>query len=159
MPDQSGGDQLDAGLQTLRILAAEDDVSNQLVLETILNSLGLVATIVENGAEAIAAWETQRFDLILMDIQMPVLDGLDATREIRRRELKQDLAATPIIALTANVMDHQIAECLKAGMDGHLPKPFEIDKLNLALSIARELSSDLDRPAFDLPRYQTPAPL
>ncbi|HEY2658759.1 MAG TPA: response regulator [Caulobacteraceae bacterium] len=130
---------------SLRILAAEDNEINQAVLKAILQPLGLEPLIVENGAEAVEAWQTQRFDIVLMDVQMPVLDGLDATREIRRREVELGLAATPIIALTSNVLQHQVAECLDAGMDGHLAKPIQIDKLFATLLAAYKLCADGDQ--------------
>jgi CheY-like chemotaxis protein len=90
--------------------------------------------IVENGAQALEAWSAQAWDLILMDVQMPVMDGPTATREIRRREAEQRLPRTQIIALTANTMSHQIAEYMAAGMDGHIAKPIEADALFQALS-------------------------
>jgi CheY-like chemotaxis protein len=125
------------GLEGLRILAAEDNVTNQLVLKTILHSLGLEPVIVDNGQEAVDRWSQSPFDLILMDIQMPVLDGVAATREIRRREAEAGAGRTPIVALSANAMKHQVAEYLAAGMDAHLAKPIQIDRLYATLAAAR----------------------
>jgi CheY-like chemotaxis protein len=78
---------------------------------------------VENGAEAVEAFRNQRFDVVLMDMQMPVMDGLTAIREIRKFEAAQGLARTPIIALTANAMTEHVRACLAAGADRHLAKP------------------------------------
>jgi len=126
-----------AGFAGLRVLAAEDNATNQLVLKTILHSLGLEPVIVENGALAVEAWRREAFDLILMDIQMPVLDGVAATQDIRRIEAEEGRPHTPIIALSANSMKHQVDEYLAAGLDAHLAKPIEIDKLYAVLEQAR----------------------
>jgi signal transduction histidine kinase/FixJ family two-component response regulator len=113
----------------LRVLAAEDNATNQLVLRTLLGAVGIVPTLVDNGAEAVAAWRDGDWDIILMDIQMPVMDGLTATKEIRRQEAADGRAHTPIVALTANVMDHHVREYLAIGMDDCLAKPISADKL------------------------------
>jgi CheY-like chemotaxis protein len=110
----------------LRVLAAEDNDTNQLVLKTLLGQAGLDVTLVENGQQAVEAWERDEWDLILMDIQMPVMDGVVATRLIRRRERETGRRRTPIIAVTANAMTHQIAEYDAAGMDGVSPKPIDL---------------------------------
>ncbi len=123
----------DCGLEGLRILAAEDNATNRLVLKTILHSLGLQPMIVANGRQAVEAWSKAPFDLILMDIQMPELDGVAATREIRAREALRGAARTPIVALSANAMKHQVAEYLAAGMDAHLAKPIQIERLYATL--------------------------
>ena len=113
----------------LRILAAEDNDVNQLVLKTLLGQVGLEPTIVGNGEEAVAAWARGDWDLILMDAQMPVMDGIAATREIRRREAETGRLATPIIAVTANAMAHQVESYLAAGMNGVVAKPIQIAQL------------------------------
>ena len=110
----------------LRILAAEDNQMNRLVLKTLLGQLGIDPCMVENGEQAIQAWETGRWDLILMDVQMPVMDGLMATRIIRDREARQGRAPTPILALTANAMSHHAHEYLAAGMNGVIAKPIHV---------------------------------
>jgi signal transduction histidine kinase/CheY-like chemotaxis protein len=120
----------------LRVLAAEDNRVNQLVLRTLLAQLGLEPTIVENGAQALEAWEQDDWDLILMDVQMPVMDGPTAARHIREREARSGRARTPIIALTANVMRHQIDQYLALGMDGIVAKPIEIRQLFEAIAEA-----------------------
>jgi len=114
---------------SFRVLAAEDNRVNQLVLRTLLGQIGLDPTIVENGAEALEAWEKGDFDLILMDVQMPVMDGAAATEAIRTREAASGRPATPIVALTANAMRHQVEAYRAAGMDGILAKPLEIAAL------------------------------
>jgi signal transduction histidine kinase/ActR/RegA family two-component response regulator len=113
----------------LRVLAAEDNVTNQLVLKTLLAPAGIEPTVVETGRLALEAWEGAVWDLILMDIQMPEMDGVEATLAIRRRERETGRARTPIVAVTANAMTHQLAEYLAAGMDGVVAKPVEIATL------------------------------
>jgi CheY-like chemotaxis protein/anti-sigma regulatory factor (Ser/Thr protein kinase) len=123
----------DAPIETaadeLRVLAAEDNLTNQLVLKTLLAPAGIDPTVVENGREALEAWEGQVWDLILMDIQMPEMNGVEATQAIRRRERETGRARTPIVAVTANAMTHQLGEYLAAGMDGVVAKPVEITNL------------------------------
>jgi len=124
----------------LRILAAEDNAVNRLVLKTLLEQVGLEAVTVENGALALAAWESEPWDLILMDVQMPVMDGPDAARAIRAVEAREGRPRTPILALTANAMAHQIQSYLAAGMDGHVAKP--IEALALFAAIAQAVEPD-----------------
>jgi signal transduction histidine kinase/CheY-like chemotaxis protein len=122
--------------QDIRVLAAEDNEVNQLVLKTLLLQAGVDPTIVSNGAEAVAAWEREDWDVILMDVQMPELDGPGATRAIRAREAETGRRRTPVIALTANAMAHQRAEYEAAGMDDLVPKPIDITRLFEALDQA-----------------------
>jgi signal transduction histidine kinase/CheY-like chemotaxis protein len=110
----------------VRVLAAEDNATNQLVLKALLAQVGVEPVVVENGALALEAWRTSRFDLILMDIQMPVMDGIEAAKAIRQEEAELGRARTPIIALTGNAMAHQVAEYAAVGMDAHVPKPIEV---------------------------------
>jgi signal transduction histidine kinase/AmiR/NasT family two-component response regulator len=119
----------------LRILAAEDNPTNQLVLKTLLAQIGVDPLIVDNGAKALDAWRLQAFDVILMDMQMPVMDGLAATLAIRALELEQERPRVPIIAFTANVMSHQVKSYLDAGMDAVVAKPIEFPKLIEALEM------------------------
>jgi signal transduction histidine kinase/ActR/RegA family two-component response regulator len=130
----------------LRLLAAEDNAVNQLVLRTLLTQVGIDPTLVENGEEALAAWEDGDWAVILMDVQMPVLDGVSAAREIRRREAAMGRPRTPIIALTANAMAHQIAEYAAAGMDDHVAKPIDASALFAAIETALN-RSEADRSA------------
>ncbi|HEY3887035.1 MAG TPA: ATP-binding protein [Caulobacteraceae bacterium] len=117
----------------LRVLAAEDNTVNQLVLKTLLNQVGIDPVVVSNGAEAVIAWEENDWDVILMDVQMPKMDGPTAARAIREQERDSGRPRTPIIALTANVMSHQLADYIAAGMDGHVAKPIEAARLYEAL--------------------------
>jgi len=113
----------------LRILVAEDNRTNQLVIQTLLGQVGITPAVVGDGREAVEAWTAGDFDLVLMDVQMPQMDGPTAAGEIRRLERKTGRARTPILALTANAMTHQIAEYLAAGMDGHVAKPIHVEDL------------------------------
>jgi len=123
-------------LPRVRVLAAEDNTVNQLVLKTLLHQIGVEPHVVENGAQAVQAWKDATWDVILMDMQMPVMDGLTATRAIRDAEAATGRRRTPIIALTANAMSHQIQLCRAAGMDGHVAKPIESARLFAALEAA-----------------------
>ncbi|HLI65098.1 MAG TPA: ATP-binding protein [Caulobacteraceae bacterium] len=127
-----------AASRPLRLLAAEDNDVNQLVLKTLLAHVGVEPVFAENGQLAVEAWEREPWDLILMDVQMPVMDGPTAVRRIREREAATGRARTPIVALSANAMSHQIAEYLAGGMDGHVAKPIEAAKLFAALELAVE---------------------
>jgi signal transduction histidine kinase/CheY-like chemotaxis protein len=121
---------------SLKVLAAEDNAVNRLVLQTLLHQVGLTPTIVADGAQALEAWETEAWDLILMDVQMPVMDGPTACGLIRQKEAATGRARTPIIALTANAMAHQVSEYYAAGMDGFVPKPIQIGVLYAAINEA-----------------------
>ncbi|MEX1032586.1 MAG: ATP-binding protein [Cellvibrionaceae bacterium] len=111
-------------MSTIRILLAEDNIVNQKVAEGILGNCGYPVTIVPNGKEAVAAYLENEWDLILMDCQMPEMDGFQATQEIRKIE-KQRGKHVPIIALTANAMQGDAQVCLNAGMDDYIAKPVE----------------------------------
>jgi CheY-like chemotaxis protein len=126
--------EIDAG--QIRVLAAEDNKVNQLVLRTLLNQAGIDPMIVDDGKAAVEAWEQGDWDVILMDVQMPVMDGPAATRIIRQREAATGRALTPIIALTANVMSHQVRDYELAGMNGWVAKPIEVAALFGALEAA-----------------------
>ena len=110
-------------LPGLRVLVAEDHPTNRRVVQLILGSAGVEPLCVENGAEAVEAWEGQAFDLVLMDMQMPVMDGLSAIRAIRRREAGAGRGRTTVLALTANAMPEDVEATRAAGADGHLTKP------------------------------------
>ena len=127
-----------ADVSELKILAAEDNATNQLVLKTIMATFGLGVDVVADGALAVQAWNAGQYDLILMDIQMPVMDGIAATRAIRAMERSGGRARTPIIALSANAMTHQVKEYLDAGMDMHVAKPIQLAKLQQALEAAMD---------------------
>ena len=119
---------------SLNVLVAEDNEINALLTRTLLVKLGHRTTLVESGTAALERWAEARageapFDLILMDVQMPEMDGLEATRHIRAREAAEALPRTPIVALSANVFAEDRASCQDAGMDGFLVKPLDRDRL------------------------------
>jgi CheY-like chemotaxis protein/HPt (histidine-containing phosphotransfer) domain-containing protein len=120
-----------------RILLAEDNAVNQKVARGALEKMRCTVDIANNGAEAVDAWSTGRYDLILMDCQMPVMDGYEATRIIRSREPSG--RRIPIVALTADAMSGTEKDCLSAGMDGYLTKP--LNRPRLAESLERFLGS------------------
>ena len=136
---EAGGGPPDAAAEAgveraaLRVLAAEDNPTNQLVLSTIMQIFGVDLTLAADGIEAVDAWREGVFDVILMDIQMPRLDGVAATRRIRAEEATSGRARIPILALSANALTHQVEAYLAAGMDGHVAKPIELPKLQAAL--------------------------
>ena len=113
----------------LRILVAEDSRTNQHLAARLLERQGHAVTVVNNGKEALEAIRRQLFDLVLMDVDMPVMDGLAATRAIRSQESRHG-TRLPIVAVTTRNNPH---DCLAAGMDAHLNKPLRMDVLNRAL--------------------------
>jgi CheY-like chemotaxis protein len=123
----------------LNILAAEDNEVNQVVIKYLLQSLGHTVTFASNGAEALALWRTEDFDLILMDIQMPEVDGVTATRLIRAGSDAK--ARVPIVAVTAHAMDSDRDSYLAAGMNAVVTKPVKMTDLFAALALV------LNRPA------------
>jgi signal transduction histidine kinase/CheY-like chemotaxis protein/HPt (histidine-containing phosphotransfer) domain-containing protein len=112
-----------------RILLVEDVLANQKVALAMLRRLGLTVTLAANGQEALTQWAIGDFDAILMDCQMPELDGYQATRCIREQETKGSKVRVPIIALTANALPGERQRCLEAGMDDYITKPFEYNGL------------------------------
>ncbi|WP_103670704.1 response regulator [Pseudanabaena sp. BC1403] len=125
--DTSG--KLDPTASSFRILLAEDNPVNQKVAKRVLNHLGYQADIVNNGAEAVKAIANTGYDLILMDIQMPEMDGLETTKYIRNLESQTQLPPIAIIAMTANATDDDQNLCRDAGMNDYISKPIQIDKL------------------------------
>jgi CheY-like chemotaxis protein len=123
----------------MRVLAAEDNDTNRLVVSSFLGVFGIDLVMVDDGAQAMSAWRGGGFDVILMDIQMPVMDGLTAIRMIRAEEAAKGRPRTPIIALTAHAMPHQVAEYMAAGADMHVAKPVEMARLKAALDHAMTL--------------------
>jgi CheY-like chemotaxis protein len=119
------------GRDKWHILVAEDNVVNQKVASRTIEKLGYRSDVVSHGGEAVKAWEKGRYDLILMDCQMPEMDGYRATQEIRSRE--QDGERIPIIALTAHAIKGADAECKAAGMDDYLSKPLRREQLEACL--------------------------
>ena len=123
----------------LSILVAEDNEINALLMRSLLTRLGHHTVITTNGEEALESWLAAKsagapYDLVLMDIQMPQLDGIETTKQIRGREAGQPGQRTPILALTANTLVEDRYACFEAGMDGFLIKPLDLEKLADALA-------------------------
>ncbi|MCA9790714.1 MAG: response regulator, partial [Candidatus Eremiobacteraeota bacterium] len=118
-------------LRGLKVLLAEDNPINQALAVILLEQMGMTVTVVNNGREAVEAVAGGAYDVVLIDVQMPELDGFQATRLIR--ELGEPLAKTPIVALTAHAIKGDRERCLEAGMDDYVTKPIDPDQLRLAL--------------------------
>jgi CheY-like chemotaxis protein len=134
----------------LRVLVVEDNQVNQLLVTTILAKAGMRAEVAANGVEAVQAVHQRNFDVILMDMQMPEMDGLEATRRIR--QLGAMGRAVPIIAMTANAMQEDRRRCLEAGMNDFVAKP--IDSAELLRKIAAHCRAEIDETAL----HAVPAP-
>jgi CheY-like chemotaxis protein len=115
------------------VLLAEDNEVNAMVAQATLQRLGLKVDTVENGEAAVAFMCTHEPDLVLMDCQMPLVDGFEATRQIREVETRLHRLRVPIVALTANALEGDRERCLSAGMDDHLSKPFKDEDLEQVL--------------------------
>ncbi|WP_306143610.1 ATP-binding protein [Roseibium sp. MMSF_3412] len=137
-PDNPVDEQTDE--PRLRVLIVEDIVTNQLVLTGYLNTLGHQADIAADGRHALAAVQETGYDLVFMDMQMPDMDGLEATRAIRK--LPGAASRVPIVAMTANAMAQDEESCLQAGMDGFLSKPVRIDQIRAALAQFASAAAD-----------------
>jgi CheY-like chemotaxis protein len=126
----------------LQVLLVEDNLVNQILCGTILKKIGHQVVVANHGQEALDLFAKQPWDVILMDMQMPVMDGLDATRAIRVLELPHQ--HTPIVAMTANAMESDRQLCLDAGMDDYLSKPFKFADLKAILekAVGRGLPSE-----------------
>jgi CheY-like chemotaxis protein len=133
----------------VRVLLAEDNLINQKVALTMLRRFGIQADVAATGGEALDALVGVSYDLVLMDCQMPEMDGFEATRRIRERE--RGTRRLPVVAMTANAMVGDRERCLEAGMDDHIPKPVRVADLHRAL--ARWL------PAGSVPPVADPATL
>jgi PAS domain S-box-containing protein len=133
----------------LRLLVAEDNAVNRQLAVALLAKLGYEADVVENGREALDALERVTYDVVLMDVQMPELDGLEATRRIRERF--HSTHGPSIIAMTANAMEGDREECLAAGMDDYLAKPIRLEELSRALARCRPVRrvEPLDKAALE----------
>ncbi len=139
--DRPGGDD-PATLPPLHILLAEDNIVNQLVTTRLLERDGHRVTVAHNGAAAVRMALSEPFDVIFMDMHMPEMDGLEATRQIREH---MDLARSPIIAMTAHSTTAEVVKCLEAGMDAHLGKPIRVPALRSLLRPYRERKRTLRR--------------
>jgi len=116
------------------VLLVEDNEVNLMVARRILEQMGVTVVTAINGKEALDRVKQRDFDCILMDVQMPVLDGMEATRQLRQWEREQGRAPIPVIALTANAMEEERERCFTAGMDDHLAKPFRRQQLSRVLT-------------------------
>ena len=130
-----------ASPEGLRILMADDAAANRELVVAILGGMGVALETVENGAQAVEAARTGAYDLILMDVHMPVMDGLDATRAIRA--LDGEAGGVPIVALTANVQPEQVLRCREAGMDDHVGKPIQVPELLRVIAAQLEQRASL----------------
>ena len=142
-PNPPTGDTMDSAMTPLEplpsrlagtVLVVEDNPVNRIIAEEMLESLGLDCIEAQDGVEALDVLSRRSVDLVLMDCQMPVMDGYTATQHIRAREVRQRLPRTPIVALTANAYDEDAAHALQAGMDAHLAKPYTRDQLREIIS-------------------------
>ena len=124
----------EVSLAGVRILLAEDHPTNQKVIELIVGMVEADLTIVENGKLALDALEREPFDIVLMDMQMPELDGLSATTLLREREVRLGLPRLPVIMLTANALDEHVRASLDAGADRHIAKPVRAEDLLNAIA-------------------------
>ena len=129
----------------LRLLLVEDNPINQVLAKALLEQTGHTVVTAADGREGLAQWQRGGIDAILMDVQMPVLDGLSATRALREIERQQGRERTPIIAMTANAMSGDREQCLAAGMDDYIAKPFSRIELWAALARIQPLSPDSER--------------
>jgi CheY-like chemotaxis protein len=127
-----------------RLLVAEDSPDNRLVIAAYLRKEPYEIDFADNGRITVESFRAQSYDLVLMDIQMPEMDGLEATRLIRQWESEHDLGHTPVIALTASVLEEDVAKALAAGCDQHLSKPIKkavlIEALRNAMLLPREVA-------------------
>ncbi|HEY8381503.1 MAG TPA: ATP-binding protein [Microvirga sp.] len=133
--------------QAARVLLAEDNEINQEIARTVLELAGHHVDVVPDGAAALAAVQAKPYDLVLMDVQMPVMDGMSATRAIRG--LDHPASTLPIIAMTANVLPQQVAQFRAAGMDDHVGKPFKREELYLAIARWRDRRTTSEASASD----------
>nr|WP_269815606.1 ATP-binding protein [Parvularcula mediterranea] len=137
----ANSDDADKAVAGMRILVAEDLAVNQQVLAAICRPLDVTLVMADNGREAIEFLKEERFDAVLMDLRMPVMDGLEAMRRIRAGEAGEDAKGLPIIALTANAMREHVEESLAAGADAHVAKPVSRRALTAALAAHCGLST------------------
>jgi CheY-like chemotaxis protein len=136
---------VDTDQPPLRVLAAEDHPVNQLVLRTLLGQFGVEVTMASNGQEVLDLFKNHDWDVVLMDVQMPVMDGPTATRAIRQFERGQARRPTPILALTANAMAHQLDDYRQAGCNGHVSKPIDATDLISAMSRVLAEADEVNR--------------
>ena len=153
---QAAGAGAPGASRPLHVLVAEDNAVNQLLIVRLLEKLGHTAVLTNNGQEALDAYETNSFDVALMDVQMPVMDGLAATRAIREREARHpQRRRLPIVALTAYALRGDRERCLAAGMDDYLAKP--VNPTDLAAALGRLSHDDQTMTIPDPPVLAPPA--
>lgn len=143
------------------VLLAEDHPVNEMMLRQLLLRLGCIVRVARGGAQAVAQWEQGGIDLVLMDVQMPGMSGLQATQLIREAEAKRRLKRTPIVAVTANAMPGDRESCLSAGMDGYTPKPVSPQALMREMDRVLELLASGQAPgmpAIHMPATTAPQP-
>ena len=142
-PAAQAADAMDAAARTPCVLLVEDNPINQVVALEFLALMGLKTQLAHNGQQALDLCEQQAPSLVLMDIQMPGMDGLECTRRLRERQAQGQMPHFPILALTAHALDSDVADSLKAGMDEHLTKPLDF------LTLKRRLARWLDLPGLN----------
>lgn len=136
------GDALTPGAAGASILIADDNRTNTLILEAFLKRAGAEMTVARNGLEAVEAYKSRRFDIVLMDINMPLMDGEQALHAIRRFEKEHCLKATPVVAVSADVMPDQVGRFLEIGFSAHLPKPVSEKSLLNAVAAIQQSEAD-----------------
>ena len=132
--------------QSLSFLVAEDNPVNQKLISRLLEKRGHTVVVAQNGREALEALEKQHFDIVLMDVQMPEMDGFEATTRIREKEQASG-AHQPIIALTAHAMQGDEERCLAGGMDGYVAKPIKLEEL---FSVMEKVVPGMNRRSDDI---------
>jgi signal transduction histidine kinase len=147
LASDSGGYPVQRDGGGLRVLVAEDNPTNQLVLTTLLAEVGIEPVVVADGRQAFDAWSEGTWDLVLMDIHMPVMDGVAAARMIRDTEQRRNLPRTPILAVTADAIGQRQAEYRSAGMDGLVSKPINLGLLLEAMDAALNAEEHVGRQA------------
>ena len=153
---QSASDEASLRFDGVRVLLAEDNPVNQEIARTYLEELGCAVDVVDNGKAAVEACESRRYEAVLMDCQMPELDGLEASTQIRALEAAAGLMRTPIVALTASAFQEDRDRCFAAGMDGHLSKPYSADQLAAATDGAMGAArASVAAKRADQPKYRS----
>jgi CheY-like chemotaxis protein len=132
-PEPAGAEGEAVGFHLPHVLLVEDNVTNRFVFAHFLRRIGVPFHMVENGAEALAAWEAGAYDVVLMDIDMPVMDGYETARELRRREVRLGRASTTIVALTADAMLECRERARSCGMDDFITKPVDLERLRKSI--------------------------
>lgn len=132
-----------------RILLAEDNSTNQLIAASLLEKIGCIVDVVATGVAALEALEAKTYDLILMDCQMPEMDGYEATKKIREKESASGAKRTPIVAMTAHALNGDREKCLAAGMDDYLSKPIDLRELFAAVRRWSPAQEEIDKKTFD----------